>query len=400
MAHHHPATALHDDLCGQSLGGYRLLRRLGSGAMADVYLAEQRSLGRQVAVKVLRRETMRHPAAVERFSQEARAAAALIHGNIVQIYEVACVDGVHFLAEEYVAGPSLKAWLLARGPLEAAQGLSVLSQVGSALVKSAQAGIVHRDIKPENLLVNPAGEVKVADFGLARMLDGDLDLTQHGMTLGTPLYMSPEQSAGRPVDVRSDLYSLGATVYHLLAGRPPFTGANSVAVALAHQQEPLVPLAAYRPELPAGLGRIVEQLLAKLPEERCESPTELLLAVEAVELAISTGSRHGRLPLAWDGEQVEWTPQPAAAALARAAAATLVARSQAATLPSQASRLREATQQLQAVADRERLEQEAGRRERTRRAWVVALAALGAMILGFVVGRSRPRRSELFRPRS
>jgi serine/threonine-protein kinase len=110
--------------------------------MADVYLAEQQSLGRQVAVKVLRRETMRHPAAVERFSQEARAAAALVHGNIVQIHEVACVEGIYFIAAEYVAGPSLKAWLLARGPLDPFQALSVLSQVGSALVKSAQAGIV------------------------------------------------------------------------------------------------------------------------------------------------------------------------------------------------------------------------------------------------------------------
>ncbi|MFM8705779.1 MAG: serine/threonine-protein kinase, partial [Planctomycetia bacterium] len=183
------------------------MRRLGSGGMGDVYLAEQQSLGRQVAVKVLRRDAARHPAGVERFAREARAAAALVHGNIVQIHEVACIDGVYFLAEEYVAGPSLKAWLSARGPLDPVQALSVLSQVGSALVKSAQAGIVHRDIKPENLLVTPAGEVKVADFGLARVLETDLELTQDGMTLGTPLYMSPEQAAGRLVDVRSDLYS-------------------------------------------------------------------------------------------------------------------------------------------------------------------------------------------------
>jgi predicted Ser/Thr protein kinase len=171
MSQPDPAAAHHDNLSGRSLGGYRLLRLLGSGAMGDVYLAEQQSLGRQVAVKVLRGDRSLHPGAVERFSQEARAAAALVHGTIVQIHEVACVDGVHFLAEEYVAGPSLKAWLLARGPLDANQAISVLSQVGSALVKSAQAGIVHRDIKPENLLVTPAGEIKVADFGLARMLE-------------------------------------------------------------------------------------------------------------------------------------------------------------------------------------------------------------------------------------
>ena len=394
MSQPDPAAAHHDNLSGRSLGGYRLLRRLGRGAMGDVYLAEQQSLGRQVAVKVLRGDRSLHPGAVERFSQEARAAAALVHGNIVQIHEVACVDGVHFLAEEYVAGPSLKAWLLARGPLDAIQAISVLSQVGSALVKSAQAGIVHRDIKPENLLVTPAGEVKVADFGLARVLEDDLELTQQGMALGTPLYMSPEQAAGRPVDVRSDLYSLGATVYHLLAGQPPFSGPTSLAVALAHQREQPMPLAAFRPELPAGLGRIVEQLLAKRPEERCESPTELLQAVEAVELAISTGSRHGRLPLAWDGDAVDWKPATPSAGVARMAAPTLAGRAQA-----QTSRLREATQHLQESADREHHEQAASRRERSRRTWLLAGAAAAALAIGFVIGRSRPRRSELFRPR-
>ena len=394
MSQPDPAAAHHDNLSGRSLGGYRLLRRLGRGAMGDVYLAEQQSLGRQVAVKVLRGDRSLHPGAVERFSQEARAAAALVHGNIVQIHEVACVDGVHFLAEEYVAGPSLKAWLLARGPLDAIQAISVLSQVGSALVKSAQAGIVHRDIKPENLLVTPAGEVKVADFGLARVLEDDLELTQQGMALGTPLYMSPEQAAGRPIDVRSDLYSLGATVYHLLAGQPPFTGATSLAVALAHQREEPMPLAAYRPELPAGLGRIVEQLLAKRPEERCESPTELLQAVEAVEMAISAGSRHGRLPLAWEGDAADWKPARTSVGTPRVAAATLAARAQA-----QTSRLREATQYLQESADRERREQAASRRERSRRTLLVAGAAVAALAVGFMIGRSRPRRSELFRPR-
>jgi serine/threonine-protein kinase len=363
--------------------------------MGDVYLAEQQSLGRQVAVKVLRGDASRHPAAVERFSQEARAAAALVHGNIVQIHEVACVEGVYFLAEEYVAGPSLKAWLLARGPLDPLQALSVLSQVGSALSKSAQAGIVHRDIKPENLLVTPAGEVKVADFGLARVLEDDLELTQDGMTLGTPLYMSPEQAAGRPVDVRSDLYSLGASVYHLLAGQPPFSGPTPLAVALAHQREQLLPLAAFRPELPAGLGRIVEQLLAKQPQERCESPTELLRAVEAVEMAISMGARHGRLPLAWEGDAADWKPAAALPGVPRVASATLAGRAQA-----QTARLREATKQLQEAADRERSEREADRRERSRRAWLLGGAAVAALALGFVVGRRRPHRSGLFPRRS
>jgi serine/threonine-protein kinase len=385
-------NAASEDLSGRTLGGYRLLRRLGSGGMADVYLAEQQSLGRPVALKVLRPTTLRHPAAVERFTQEARAAAALVHGNIVQIHEVACVDGIHFLAEEYVAGPSLKAWLAARGPLDAQQAISVLSQVGSALAKSAQAGIVHRDIKPENLLVTPAGEVKVADFGLARMLEDDLELTQEGMTLGTPLYMSPEQAAGGAVGVQSDLYSLGATVYHLLAGRPPYTGTTSLGVALAHQREPLVPLAVHRPELPAGLGRIIEQLLEKRPEDRCDSPTDLLRAVEAVEAAISSGSRHARLPLAWDGVDIDWR--------AGAAAPRDVAVASQGRMVLQTGRLREASRMLQAAAEREREERRAMRSESMRRATLVAAAAVAALALGFWIGRSRPRRSDLFRPRS
>jgi serine/threonine protein kinase len=392
------AVAPEDDLAGRSFGGYRLVRRLGSGAMADVYLAEQQSLGRQVAVKVLRAETVRRSGAVERFALEARAAAALVHGNIVQIHEVACIDGVHFLAEEYVAGPSLKAWLLARGPLDPLQALSVLSQVGSALVKSAQAGVVHRDIKPENLLVTQAGEVKVADFGLARILEHDLELTQHGMAIGTPLYMSPEQAAGEAVDVRSDLYSLGATVYHLLAGRPPFTAPTSFAVALAHQNEPPAPLASFRPELPAGLGQIVEQLLAKRPESRCDSPLHLLGAVEAVELAISSGSRHGPLPLAWEGGPDDWR-------FGNASLLHTVPRTTSPTVPggttgSQSLRLRQATERLQQAVDRERSDVEEVVQSRSRRRWVLVVAAAAAAGLGYALGRNRPRRSELFKPRS
>ena len=373
------------DLSGRRLGGYRLVRRLGSGAMADVYLAEQESLARQVAVKVLRPETLRQATAVQRFAQEARAAAALVHGNIVQIHEVACVDGVHFLAEEYVAGPTLKAWLAARGPLDARQAVAVLGQVGSALARAAEQGVVHRDIKPENLLVTPAGDVKVADFGLARVLAGPEgpDLTQDGMTLGTPLYMSPEQAEGRAVDARSDLYSLGATVYHLLAGRPPFDGSTSLAVAMAHIREPLVPLAMLRPELPAGLCRIVDTLLAKPAEERFASPADLLHAVAEIEAAVASGPRHLPSPLAWS-DPAEWAMPPAQGP----AQATPTMRRHTRTLE-----MREATMRLQSALEREAAEQES-----SRRLWIAtAVAALAALAAGFAVGRLRSRRSTLFR---
>jgi serine/threonine-protein kinase len=387
MDAHPEGRAVDQDLAGRSLGGYRLVRRLGSGAMADVYLAEQTSLGRQVAVKVLRSGTPRNTAAIERFEQEARAAASLVHGHIVQIHEVACIDGIHFLAEEYVAGPSLKAWLTTRGPIDSRQAIWILNQVGSALARSAEQGIVHRDIKPENLLLTLAGEVKVADFGLARVLSENLDLTHDGMTLGTPLYMSPEQGEGRSVDARSDLYSLGATIYHLLAGRPPFSGPSAVAVVMAHIKEPLPPLSSTRPDLPAGLCEIVDRLLAKQPTDRFESPQALLEAVDQLETAMFAGTRTLPSPLAWPEGEGSW----AGAATRGSMPLPMRPGGAQATNP----RLRDATVHLRAAVDREREQQ--AEREATRRRWGVALLlSAAALAAGYAIGRSRPRRSQLF----
>jgi len=358
------------DLAGRALGGYRLIRRLGSGGMADVYLAEQSSLGRRVAIKVLRAETLRHPGAMERFEREARAAAALVHGNIVQIHEVGLIEGIHFLVTEYVEGPSLKAWLRLRGVLDARQALEVLSQVGAALVRAAGQGIVHRDIKPENLLVTPAGEVKVADFGLARVATDDVTLTQTGMTLGTPLYMSPEQGQGGEVDSRSDLYSLGATVYHLLAGTPPFTGPTTVSVAMAHITEPLLPLATRRPDVPPALCAIVERLLAKLPAERFPDPQSLLEAVDELRSTLSAGGRRSAA-LAWDEGQA-WSVSAAA------------------LHPPDAPVVLEATRLLRAAMAR----QEAERVQARRRWWLTAAAAAVAAVAGFLLGRLRGRRRD------
>jgi len=272
------------DLSGRQLAGYRLLRRLGSGGMAEVYLAEQRSLRRQVALKTLKRELARDDTYVRRFHMEAQAAAALVHANIVQIHEVGCADGIHFIAQEYVAGVNLRELLARRGALDARLSVSILRQVASALAKAAEQGIVHRDIKPENILINKAGEVKVADFGLARIqADGEsLSLTQTGMTMGTPLYMSPEQVEGKSLDPRSDIYSLGVTAYHMLSGSPPFHGETAMAVAVQHVRNQPQPLASLRPELPADLCRVVHRMLAKQPDERYPSARELLRDLRAV----------------------------------------------------------------------------------------------------------------------
>lgn len=279
------------DLTGRDLGGYRILRKLGTGGMADVYLAEQRSLGRQVALKVLHDQLASDASYVDRFVQEARAAASLVHPNIVQIYEVGREQNIHFIAQEYVAGKNLGQLVERQGALEPGLVLDIMRQVASALCKSHELRIIHRDIKPENILLSHAGEVKVADFGLARVTGVDAKtLTQVGVTMGTPLYMSPEQIESRPLDIRSDIYSLGVTCYHLLSGAPPHSGDTALAIAMQHLNSPPTPLENVRSGLSSALARIVHQMLAKKPENRPASPSELLIALR--ELA-STAAREG-----------------------------------------------------------------------------------------------------------
>jgi serine/threonine-protein kinase len=275
------------DLSGRRLGDYQMLRRLGRGGMAEVYLAEQVSLRRQVAFKVLKSSLAGDAAYVRRFHHEAQAAANLVHANIVQIHEVGCIDGIHFIAQEYVAGQNLRQLLarLSKG-VDARQAANIIRQVAAALHKAAEQNIIHRDIKPENIMISTSGEVKVADFGLARIAQGGeaLNLTQIGMTMGTPLYMSPEQVEGKPVDPRSDIYSLGVTCYHMLAGQTPFDGDTALAVALQHLRNEPKRLEALRPDLPDGLCRIVHKMLAKKPEERYQRAVDLLRDLKGLQI--------------------------------------------------------------------------------------------------------------------
>ena len=275
------------DLSGRRLGDYQMLRRLGRGGMAEVYLAEQVSLRRQVAFKVLKASLAGDTAYVRRFHHEAQAAANLVHANIVQIHEVGCIDGIHFIAQEYVAGQNLRQLLarLSKG-VDGRQAANIIRQVAAALHKAAEQNIIHRDIKPENIMISPSGEVKVADFGLARIAQGGeaLNLTQIGMTMGTPLYMSPEQVEGKPVDPRSDIYSLGVTCYHMLAGQPPFDGDTALAVALQHLRNEPKRLEALRPDLPDGLCRIVHKMLAKKPEDRYQRAVDLLRDLKGLQI--------------------------------------------------------------------------------------------------------------------
>ncbi|MCH7727834.1 MAG: serine/threonine protein kinase [Planctomycetes bacterium] len=272
------------DLSGQLLGDYQLLRRLGRGGMAEVYLAEQQSLRRHVAFKVLKPSLAKDESYVKRFHNEAQAAAALVQANIVQIYEVGCIDGVHFIAQEYVAGQNIRQFLSRNGPMDAWLAVNIMRQVAAALSRAGQQGIIHRDIKPENIMLAKTGEVKVADFGLARVTGEEVDLTQVGIALGTPLYMSPEQVEGKKVDPRSDLYSLGVTCYHMLAGHPPFDGDTALSVAVQHVNTAPKPLESSRPDLPPGLCAIVHRLLAKEPNERFQNSAELLQALRALNI--------------------------------------------------------------------------------------------------------------------
>lgn len=273
------------DLSGRQLGDYRLLRRIGQGAMADVYLSEQLSLGRQVALKILRRELAEDDSYIKRFQNEARAAASLVHANIVQIYEVGRSDNIHFIALEYVPGQNLRQLLTRHGPLDAPLAVNIMRQVGAALHRAAERDLIHRDIKPENIMISSSGEVKVADFGLSRTAGaGKTDLTQVGITMGTPLYMSPEQAEGRELDPRSDLYSFGVTCYHMLSGRPPFEGDTALAVAMQHVRSQAERLENLRPDLPEGLCRVVHQLLAKQPEQRYQRAAELMHDLKSLQI--------------------------------------------------------------------------------------------------------------------
>jgi eukaryotic-like serine/threonine-protein kinase len=305
-----PEESYAADLSGRELGNLHFIRRLGQGAMADVYLAEQSPLKRYVAVKVLKRELAADETYLRRFEREAQAAASLVHANIVQIHEVGHVDGLHYIVQEYVQGQNLRQWLARHGPPELRQALGIMRQVAAALAKAAEAGIVHRDIKPENIMLTASGEVKVADFGLARQVresDGPA-LTQIGITMGTPLYMSPEQVEGKPLDPRSDLYSFGVTCFHMLAGEPPFAGETALAVAVQHVKREPRPLASLRGDLPPALCRAVDRMLAKDPAQRWQSARELLRELYRIHREYP-GSDDGEDSAGWDSIVSEPLPR-------------------------------------------------------------------------------------------
>lgn len=284
------APAVDEDWSGRTLGEFHILRIIGRGGMGQVYLAEQKSLKRKVAIKMLRPELAANRTSLLRFRAEAEAVARLSHANIVQVYAISEQDGTHFMALEYVEGRNLRDYLNRKGPPDLAVSLSLMRQIAAALQRAHEAGFVHRDVKPENILLTRKGEVKVTDFGLSRCFAETAEptnLTQTGVAMGTPLYMSPEQVQGKPADPRSDVYSYGVTCYHLFAGSPPFRGASAFDVAVQHVQNTPPPLAQVRPDLPHEVCAMIHKMMAKNPDERYQSFKEILRDLNRVRDSLS-----------------------------------------------------------------------------------------------------------------
>ena len=252
---------------------YRIVRHLARGGMAEVYLAHDELLDRQVAVKVLFPELADDASFVERFHREARAAAGLSHPNIVSVYDFGQDDGAYFMVMEYVEGETLRDIVRSRGPLPPDEAAGIAADVAAALEVAHRHGIVHRDVKPGNVLISDM--VKVADFGIARAGGARESLTQTGAVLGTATYLAPEQAQGQPVDPRTDLYAVGVVLYEMLAGRPPFRGETPVAVAYQHLSETPVPPSQHNPEVPPALDAVVLKAMAKDPAQRHASAAEL-----------------------------------------------------------------------------------------------------------------------------
>lgn len=287
------------ELVDHNLGDFHLLRHIGSGGMADVYLAQQISLQRHVAVKVLRHKQMLNSQldVVAQFRKEAMLAAGLNHPNIVQVYMIGVQDNYHYIAQEFVQGATLLSLIERKGRLETGLFLSILRQIAAALKAAENAGIVHRDIKPGNILVSQKGEVKVADFGTGLLCNERNPLEMPGFVTGTPLYMSPEQISGLVLDSRTDIYSLGVTCYQMLCGETPFVGTSSREILQKHLRITPPQLKSKNPGLPTTLCCLVHLMMAKDRSQRYQTAEALLDDVKSLATAFRQGRSLDRVKL-------------------------------------------------------------------------------------------------------
>ncbi|HLY09661.1 MAG TPA: serine/threonine-protein kinase [Planctomycetota bacterium] len=267
------------------LGHCKLLRKLGQGGMGAVWLARHQTLEKDVAVKVLPSGFASDKDALGRFLREARSAARLEHPNVVQVLDAGSEDGIHFIVMQLVDGTDLEKLLKKKGRFQVADSLAIAKRVALALGAAHDLGIVHRDIKPANIMLTKAGRIMVTDFGLAREVAGGASITNSQEAIGTPQYIAPEQARGEAVDGRSDLYSLGGTLYTLLSGKSPFTGKSPMSIALKHASpdEKPNPLREHVPDLPEDVEALVAKLMAKKPADRFQNSGELVRAIDLIK---------------------------------------------------------------------------------------------------------------------
>ncbi len=271
---------------------YEILEQIGSGGMSVVYKAKCHKLNRQVAIKVLKEEFCNDSNFVSKFKMEAQAAAGLAHPNIVNIYDVVDEGKLHYIVMELIEGITLKTYIARKGRLEVKESIGIAIQVAQGIAAAHEQHIIHRDIKPQNMLVSMDGKVKVADFGIARAVSAQ---TMTSSAMGSVHYISPEQARGSLSDERSDIYSLGVTMYEMVTGRVPFDGETTVAVALAHLEDAVVPANVYNPEVPAGLEGIILRCMEKKPERRYGSVNDVIADLR--RLLVIPGEDYTRKPV-------------------------------------------------------------------------------------------------------
>jgi len=264
--------------------GYKILGKLGAGAMAVVYKGKQLSLNRSVAIKVLPRRFSENPEYVQRFYKEGQAAGKLNHPNIVQAIDVGEAGGYHYFVMEYVEGKTIADDIANGHIFGEIEAIEIIIQVCHALQHAHAHGLVHRDVKPKNIMINTQGVVKLADMGLAReTTDIEAAQSEEGKAYGTPYYIAPEQIRGKiDIDGRADIYGLGATFYHMVTGRVPFTGDDSAEIMKRHLREKLIPPDHINTTLSAGVSEVIEIMMAKRREDRYNNVEELLLDLEAL----------------------------------------------------------------------------------------------------------------------